>query len=126
MTVRRAGEPLLGTTPERTLVDLVSLPNSHQDYEGALEAFRYLLPRSNPSAFSTQILASQKVSAKTRAGHLLQRSLEKLSTRAAYARVLDELSRELASAGPSYFATRPNLPTNRFDQKFRVVYPGLD
>jgi predicted transcriptional regulator of viral defense system len=124
MTVPRGGERLRVTTPERTLVDLVSRPNSGQDYEEALEAFRYLLPRSNPSKFSALILSSPRVSAKTRAGHLLLRALGPSPTRSDYARVLSQLSREVASAGPSYFATRPNLPSNRFDQKFRVVYPG--
>jgi predicted transcriptional regulator of viral defense system len=124
MTVRRGGEGLAVTSPERTLVDLVSRPNSEQDYEETLEAFRYLLPRSNPSKFSALVLSSHKVSAKTRVGHLLLRSLERPSTPSDYTRLVSQLSREVASSGPSYFATRPKLPSNRFDQKFRIVYPG--
>ncbi len=123
-TVRRGGERLAVTTPERTLVDLVSLPNAELDYGESLEAFRYLLPRSNPAEFGAQIVSSRRVSAKTRAGHLLQKSLGQHSNSSEFMRVLDELSREVASAGPSYFATRPRIPSNRFDPTFRVVYPG--
>jgi predicted transcriptional regulator of viral defense system len=123
-TVSRGGRRLPVTTPERTLLDLVSLPNSQQGYEESLEAFRYLLPRTNPSKFTALILSSPRVSVKARAGHLLLRSFEGQSSPAAFNRLLAQLSRGVASAGTSYFGTRPNLPFNRFDQEFRLVYPG--
>jgi predicted transcriptional regulator of viral defense system len=123
-TVSRGGVRLPVTTPERTLLDLVSLPNSQQSYDETLEAFRHLLPRMNPSKFTSLILSSPRVSVKARAGHLLLRSLEGQTSLAALNPLIAQLSQAGVSASPSYFGTRPNLPSNRFDRRFRLVYPG--
>ena len=123
MRVRRGGEMLLVTTPARTLVDLAGLPNPQQDYDADLEAFRTLLPRTGPGELLREAESIAHVSTRARFGHLLQASA---SQNRAVSEVLRLLERSIERTGPTYFATRPKNPSNRFDPRFKVVYPGRE
>ncbi|HXQ94814.1 MAG TPA: type IV toxin-antitoxin system AbiEi family antitoxin [Thermoplasmata archaeon] len=120
-TVRRGRDDLRVTSPERTLVDLASLPNSVQDYEEDLLAFRSLLPRVSQSRLLREVLAAPRASTRARVGHLLQASRAETPVPS---RVLQAIQDSVAGAGPSYFATRPGVLLNRFDSRFQLVYPG--
>jgi hypothetical protein len=119
--VRRGGDSLPVTGPEQTLVDLASMPSRRQDYESDLEAFRTLLPRSNPKRLLAAVLAARSPSDLARVGHLLRASGE-LSPE--LADVVGSIRHAVARAGPAYFATRPKARANRFDREFKLVYPG--
>jgi predicted transcriptional regulator of viral defense system len=119
--VRRGGVMLRVTSPERTLVDLASLPNPTQDYEAALEAFRTLLPRSDPRKLLEAVRATKRTATLARVGHLLSASGRVTPPRA---EVLRTIRNALVHASPMYFATRPNYRANRFDRDFKLVYPG--
>jgi predicted transcriptional regulator of viral defense system len=119
--VRRGGVTLLVTSPEQTLVDLASLPNPMQDYQEDLEAVRTLLPKSNPGKFLEVVRATRSPATLARVGHLLCTGGKPALQ---LAEVLRLIRNSLVHAGPIYFATRPNEPTNRFDRDFKLVYPG--
>lgn len=119
--VRRGGVTLRVTSPERTLVDLASLPSPVQDYEADIEAFRALLPRSDLKRLLAVARSTKRTAALARVGHLLRVS--------GYASpemtgVLRSIRRSLVHAGSAYFATRPKDASNRFDREFKLVYPG--
>lgn len=120
-SVRRGTDSLRVTTPEQTLVDLASLPNSEQDYEEDVEAFRTLLPRVDPNQLLERAEAAPHASTRARVGHLLEVTA---GADPKIASVVRALERAVASAGPSYFATAPHNPANRFDAAFKLVYPG--
>ena len=120
-TVRRAGESLRVTTPERTLVDLASLPNSMQDYEEDLEAYQSLLPRADPKRLLNEILTSPNVTTRARSGHLLAAVGSGASVSEDTLMAIQESMKKMS---PIYFATRPRTPSNRLDSRFRVIYPG--
>ena len=119
-TVRRAGESLRVTTPERTLVDLASLPNSMQDYETDVEAFLSLLPRTNPEKLRHEILVNPSVTVRARCGHLIA-AVEPKDPQ--WGETLSEIQESVKRMSPIYFASRPHTPSNRFDHRFRVIYP---
>ncbi|MGI0131656.1 MAG: type IV toxin-antitoxin system AbiEi family antitoxin domain-containing protein [Thermoplasmata archaeon] len=119
--VRRGGARLAVTSPERTLVDLASLPNPVQDYEAVLEAFRTLLPRSEPKRVLAAARATHSAPILARVGHLLKTSVPASPE---MTEVLRSIRNSLAHAGPVYFATRPRDRSNRFDREFKLVYPG--
>jgi hypothetical protein len=115
------GLTLRVTTPERTLVDLAALPNSEQDYEEDLFAFRSLMPKVNPRQLLREVRRTLNGSTRARVGHLLQacRSESPLTSE-----VLNAIQESLSGASPSYFATTPGVRSNRFDARFKLVYPG--
>ncbi len=119
--VRRGGESLRVTTPERTLADLASMPGPQQDYEETLEAFRSLLPRADPLALLATARRMEGVAARARLGHYLSRAMGETP---GFASVLATLERSLVEASPTYLGTRPRASSNRFDRRFQVVYPG--
>lgn len=119
--VRRGRDWLQVTSPEQTLVDLAALPNPIQDYEEDLEAFRTLLPKTDPKKLLAVLRATKSPSTLARVGHLLSASGE---TSPEVAEVLRSIRNSLVHAGPSYFATRPHAPSNRFDREFKLVFPG--
>ncbi len=120
-TVRRGGTTLRVTTPERTLVDLAALPNSQQDYEEDLLAFRALMPRVNPKKLLREVMSRRSARVRSRVGHLLQSSG---TEEAGLTDVLRAIQGSVSRSSPSYFATQPHAASNRFDPTFRVVYPG--
>jgi predicted transcriptional regulator of viral defense system len=120
-TVRRAGESLRVTTPERTLVDMASLPNSMQDYETDVEAFMSLLPRADPEKLRHEILVSPSVTVRARCGHLIG-VVESRDSQ--WSETLSAIQESVKSMSPIYFATKPHSPNNTFDRGFRVIYPG--
>lgn len=122
--VRRGGVPLLVTTAARTLVALASLPGPAQDYEGALGAFRSLLPRVDPSDLTRAGRLVTSAAARARLGHYLRRALREIPESGDFTPFLSDLKRSLGHAGPVYVGTRPRSPNNRFDAEFKVVYPG--
>ena len=117
--VRRGAEVLRVTTPARTMLDLAALPGPDQDYEEELEAFRSLLPKVEPK----EMLAvfPSMVAARARLGHLLGRVAGDVLE---FRPVLVALERSVTRASPTYLGTRPKLANNRFDPRFKVVYPG--
>jgi hypothetical protein len=119
--VRRGENTLRVTSPEQTLVDLASLPNPRQDYEADLEAFRTLLPRVDPEKLLQVVRSTKRRATLARVGHLIAASGR---TTAQLEEVRRSIRNSLEGAGPKYFATRPNDPTNRFDREFKLVYPG--
>lgn len=119
--VRRGPESLLVTSPEQTLVDLASVPNQMQDYESDLDAFRALLPRTDPEKLLQVVRTTKGVSTLARVGHLLRATG---GGSPQWTKVLQSIEATLAHASPSYFATRPHNPANRFDSQFKLVYPG--
>ena len=119
--LRRGGQMLRVTTPERTLVDLASLPNKQQDYEAELQAFRALLPRVDLTKLLREALSAPRKTTRARLGHYLLESSDNSSD---VAQVLESLLRSLRGASTSYLGTGPNYRSNRFDPMFRVVYPG--
>ncbi|MFI5418742.1 MAG: type IV toxin-antitoxin system AbiEi family antitoxin [Candidatus Lutacidiplasmatales archaeon] len=121
--VPRGGTLLRVTTPERTLVDLAALPNSMQDYEEDLEAFRSLLPKVNPRTLEREVRNARSASTRARVGHLLQAAGAEASLASRIRRVVGESG---SKTSPSYFATSPHVASNRFDARFRLVYPGGD
>jgi predicted transcriptional regulator of viral defense system len=120
-TVRRGGVSLRVTTPERTLVDLAALPNSQQDYEEDLIAFRSLMPKVDPRRLLREVRGAPNGSTRARVGHLLEASGAGTSLPSELLRAIQE---SVSGASPSYFATRPRDPSNRFDARFKLVYPG--
>lgn len=120
-TVRRGAEVLRVTTPARTLIDLASLPGPEQDYEEELEAFRSLLPRVEPKEVLGVLPSMVAVAARARLGHLLGRVAADASK---FQPVLAALEHSVTRASPTYLGTRPKLADNRFDPRFKVVYPG--
>lgn len=122
--VWRGGVRLRVTTPARTLVDLASLAGREQDYEGVLEAFRDLLPRVEPSDVANASLSTNSLAARARVGHYMGRALRETDGPRGFGRVLADLQRSVVRSAPTYVATRPRTPNNRFDAEFRVVYPG--
>ncbi|MCL4324468.1 MAG: hypothetical protein M1144_03275 [Candidatus Thermoplasmatota archaeon] len=120
-TMRRGGESLRVTTPERTLVDLASLPNSMQGYEEALEAYRSLFPRAEPEKLRQELLANPSGTVRARAGHLLGAIMPGASVPDD---LLTEIQDSVKKMSPIYLATKPGNPSNRFDRRFSVVYPG--
>jgi predicted transcriptional regulator of viral defense system len=121
MIVRRGGSALRVTTPERTLVDLAALPNSEQDYEEELSAFRSLMPKVDPRRLLREVRRTQNISTKARVGHLLYFSGSAVRSAS---EVLGAIRESVARASPTYFATVPGARSNRFDSTFRLVYPG--
>jgi predicted transcriptional regulator of viral defense system len=122
-TVRRGGVSLRVTTRERTLVDLAALPNSEQDYEEDLVAFRSLIPKADPRRLLREVHDAPNLSTRARVGHLLQASgIETPSV----SKALKKIEESVSSASPSYFATTPRAGANRFDSAFKLVYPGVD
>jgi predicted transcriptional regulator of viral defense system len=119
--VRRGQDRLRVTSPEWTLLGLASLPGRPQDYVAALEAFKNLLPKTDPTVLLRAAQTLQGVSAQARLGHLLSKSSE---NSAEFNSVLAFLERSVHSASPTYLGTRPGRPGNSYDSKFRVVYPG--
>ncbi len=119
--VRRGNEILRVTSAEKTLVDLASLPNPMQDYEADLDAFRALLPKSDPKKLLQVVQATKGVAPLARVGHLLQVTG---GGSPQWTEVLQWIENALAHASPAYFATRPHDPSNRFDPEFKLVYPG--
>lgn len=119
--VRRGGESLPVTTPERTLVDLASFPGPDQEYEETLEAFRSLLPRVDPKRLLAAVRLSESLATRARLGHYLAR----VSADApGFAPILTALEHSLGSASPTYLGTRPRTSSNRFDHRFQIVFPG--
>ncbi len=119
--VRRGGESLRVTSPERTLVDLASLPPLAQDYEEALEAVRSLLRRTDTEKLLTCVQETDNRTALARLGHLLRAcGADALPP----TRVLEKIRSAVADASPVYMATWPKDPANRFDREFKVVFPG--
>lgn len=122
MSVRRGGVSLRVTTPERTLVDLAALPNSEQDYEEDLVAFRSLVPKVDPRRLLREVRSTRNRSTRARVGHLLEASgAEKEFP----SKVVTAIQESTSGASPSYFATAPGLRSNRFDSRFKLVYPGV-
>ncbi len=119
--VRRGGSIVRVTTPERTLVDLAALPAAQQDYAEEVAAYRYLLPKSDPSTLARELAAVRRRKTLARAGHLLRASGV---TTGELARLLTVLRNRVAQTGPSYFGTDPKAPGNRYDPEFKLVYPG--
>ena len=120
--VRRGGEALQVTSPERTLVDLASLPNRAQDYNEDLEAARSLLRRTDQKKLLSCVQGTDSLTTLARLGHLL-RACETEAPQ--LGQVLDEIQSAVANMSPVYFATRPRDPANRFDSQFKVVYPSM-
>jgi predicted transcriptional regulator of viral defense system len=120
-TVRHGGVALRVTTPERTLVDLAGLPNSHQDYEEDLLAFRALLPFVDAKRLLREVHHAPRPSTRARVGHLLEVSGVDGPRFSSVVRALSSSAKE---ASPGYFATRPGVASNRFDSRFQLVYPG--
>lgn len=118
---RRGGELLRVTTPERTMIDLASLPNSLQDYEEDLEAFRDLLPRADPKKMRLMILGNPRVTALARTGHLLS-IVDQENGR--FSKTLLDIQESVSRMSPIYFATKPYDIRNRLDTRFKVIYPG--
>lgn len=122
--VRRGGESLLVTTTARTLVDLASLPGPEQDYEETFEAFKSLLPRVDPFDLSRAARGVSNTAALARLGHFLSRTVGDPPMFRGFEPVLSELEQAVSRSSPRYLGTRPRAPSNRFDRRFRVVYPG--
>ncbi len=120
--VRRGGASLLVTTPERTLVDLASLPGPAQDYDETLEAFRSLLPKVDPPRLTAMVRLTEGCAARARMGHYLARVTGETPE---FTSVLSALERSSTRASPTYLGTRARAPSNRFDRRFKVVYPGV-
>lgn len=121
--VPRGGGSLRVTTPERTLLDLTALPNSAQDYEEVLEAYRSLLPRTDIEKLLGLVIKNPSVTTRARMGHLL--SVMEAETSVSD-KVLSAIQESVKRASPIYFATRPHSPSNKFDRRFKVIYPGRD
>lgn len=119
--LRRAGKTLRVTTPERTLIDLAALPNSQQDYEAEVQAFQTLLPRADLSKLLDEVLSLTSKTTRARVGHLL---LASSKGNREVSHVLNSIQESLRSTSTSYLGTRPNDPSNRFDSRFGIVYPG--
>lgn len=119
--VRRGGELLRVTSPERTLVDLASLPPRVQDYEEGLEAVRSLLRRTDTQKLLTCVQETGNMTVLARLGHLLRASGADAPQ---LARVLEKIRSAVADSSPVYMATRPKDPANRYDSEFKVVFPG--
>ena len=120
-TVRRGGVSLRVTTPGRTLVDLAALPNSMQDYEGDLEAYRSLLPKTDPKSLRSAILSNPSITTRARLGHLLAAVTPGVFVSED---TLTAIQDSVKKASPIYFATKPRTASNRYDSRFRVIYPG--
>ncbi|MGP8073252.1 MAG: type IV toxin-antitoxin system AbiEi family antitoxin domain-containing protein [Thermoplasmata archaeon] len=121
-TVRRGGIPLRVTTAERTLVDLAALPNSKQDYEEDLLAFRTLIPKTDSRRLLREVLNAPSRATRARVGHLLQANGSEMPSDS---EILKKIEEAALGAGPTYFATTPRVRTNRFDRRFKLVYPGV-
>jgi len=121
-TVRRSGLTLRVTTPERTLVDLAALPNSEQDYEEDLLAFRSLLPKVDPRHLLREVRSAPNRSTRARVGHLLHACGSDTPPTSG---VLNAIQVSVSGGSPSYFATAPGARSNRFDARFKLVYPGV-
>jgi predicted transcriptional regulator of viral defense system len=121
MRVRHGGASVRVTRPERTLVDLASLPNAQQDYEEDLQAFRTLVPRSDPRKLLREILTAPNITTRARVGHLLRVSQADTAVPPA---LLESIRESVSGASLSYFATKPKGASNRLDAEFRVIYPG--
>jgi predicted transcriptional regulator of viral defense system len=122
--VRRGGGRVRVTTPERTLVDLVARPSSVQEYEEDRDAFRRMLPRVEPKGLLGALHAARRRAAWSRVGHLLRESGLEQSPSPELAKLLVRLEKSVMEANPTYFGTRPHVPSNRFDHQFKIVYPG--
>ncbi|MDE1837987.1 MAG: hypothetical protein KGJ23_15410 [Euryarchaeota archaeon] len=123
--VRRGGATLLVTTPAQTLVDLAGLSGPEQDYEGTFEAFRSLLPRVDPVDLSRAARGVSNTAALARLGHFLARAVGDPPKLRGFEPVLSDLERAVARSSPKYLGTRPRAPSNRYDRRFRVVYPEV-
>jgi hypothetical protein len=102
-------------------VDLAALPNSQQDYEEDLNAFRSLMPKVSLQRLLREVRSTPYDSTRARVGHLLQATGPETPPDS---KVLEAIRELVSGAGPSYFATRPRAPANRFDSRFKLVYPG--
>lgn len=103
------------------MIDLASLPNSLQDYEEDLEAFRALLPRADPKKMRLMILGNPRVTALARTGHLLS-IVDQENGR--FSKTLLDIQESVSRMSPIYFATKPYDIRNRLDTRFKVIYPG--
>lgn len=121
--VRRGGTTLLVTTPARTLVDLAALPEPEQDYEEVLEAFKSLLPRVDPVDLSGAARGVSNMAALARLGHFLSRTVGEPPMFRGFEPLLSDLEQAVAHSSPKYLGTRPRAPSNRYDRRFKVVYP---
>lgn len=124
MKVRRGGATLLVTTPARTLVDLASLPDPEQDYEEVLEAFKSLLPRIDPVDLSRAASGVSNTAALARLGHFLSRTVGEPPMFRGFEAVLSDLEHAVAHSSPKYLGTQSRAPSNRYDRRFKIVYPG--
>lgn len=124
MEVRRGGTTLLVTNPPRTLVDLAALPEPEQDYEEVLGAFKSLLPRVDPADLWRAASGVGNTTALARLGHFLSRAVGDPPKFRGFEPVLADLEHAVVRSSPKYLGTRPRDPSNRYDPRFKLVFPG--
>ncbi len=116
---KRGSQRLTVTTPERTLIDLLSLPPHRQDYEEIVHVFQDVLRRTNHTELTAKGKTWGTKAAQARLGHLILHHWEHSDEPP----VDVKMSGFVTLKSPTYFGTKPKNPANRFDSKFNVVYP---
>lgn len=118
--VKRVGEPLRVTTPERTALDLASLPNSQVEYGELSTAIADLRHKVDARAVLAELEHARRRTGPARLLHLLIRSPGHSLFSSSE---IERLVKRYSLRGPGYMGTRPRNPSNRLDARWNVIYP---
>ncbi|PSG98120.1 hypothetical protein BRD56_01885 [Thermoplasmatales archaeon SW_10_69_26] len=120
--LRRGRRTVRVTTPERTLLDLVGLPPSDQDYQEICGILVALEPKLDPDVLLEQAHRWANKTTRARLAHLLHREWPRGDP--SWSHVEERLDELAQLESPYYFGTAPSNPANKMDNRFNVIYPG--